>query len=255
MNRHQAQIESTVNSHFSEIGGSVVYSTKNTLTYLPLQSIPKRWRWLASLAVRNGLPGAFVTHPNYRTFFSALTSFEPADGTRMVETGSSAYGTNSTKLLSRVAQIAGCGFDTIDINPDTSASAGGLLRMQDHAAHCCDSAAFLEQTTDKFCFAYLDSFDLEQGKYQEAAAHGLKEFLALQGKLTPGAVVLVDDTPRSPGIFRSVAGRHQARASLEWLEKHGMMPGKGAMILDWIQRKGQYEILDWGYQVVIRFTG
>lgn len=254
------QIAAIVDEHLSSLGPPrYVYSRRDPEVQIPISGVADLWKPILVAVAKLLTRDAIGAHPSYRTFHTALTSFRPETAARFFESGSSAYGADSTRLLSKVAASIGCGFDTVDLNPDTAKRASDIIAQQDpqhrtQNAHCSDSVAFLQNSPHNYCFAYLDSFDLVPGSYGEAAQHGLKEFLSLKDKLTPGAVVLIDDTPKCTNTFRVFQGKEQEQRATEWLNEHGSMPGKGADVLAWVRRNTGFDVLEWGYQLVLRYN-
>ena len=259
-----AAIMELVDRHFDTLGERDIFVFRDglsrvyrpcTLTGTPLDhAITVLWKTLA----RRGV-GQF-RHINYFTFhrfFQEIAKFSRP--LRILETGSSAYGVSSSRLLGALADTTGGTFDTVDLNPKThtlvaeelAASYPGSTRQR---AHCGDSVAFLRDVEGVANVIYLDSYDLDPDHYDEAAAHGLAEFEALLPKLDPaGAVILIDDTPATrPYIATQLSGVNLAKAD-DYLAKRGFMPGKGATIAKQINGDPRFKILAWEYQLLIAY--
>ncbi|MDA8718833.1 hypothetical protein N9L99_00400 [Aquiluna sp.] len=165
----------------------------------------------------------------------------------ILETGSSAWGTDSSKLFDSYVNSFGGEFHTVDIRQE----AADLLRGRiggNSQTHVGDSVSFLEQFTlassfDQVSLVYLDSFDLDSASPEPAMAHGLAEFMAVQRLLGPGSIVVVDDTP----VDASLLGAQ----GLNYWSQHHIIPGKGALILC-SPLIGEFEILYHHYNLVLR---
>jgi hypothetical protein len=226
-----------------------------TLTGTPLDhAMTVLWKTLA----RRGV-GQFrhINYFTFRRFFQEIASISAP--LRILETGSSAYGVSSSRLLGALSDVTGGTFDTVDLNPKThrrvadelAATYPGSTRQR---AHCGDSVAFLRDVEGRANVIYLDSYDLDPDHYDEAAAHGLAEFDALLPKLDPaGAVILIDDTPGTRAyIATQLRGANLAKAD-DYLAKRGFMPGKGATIARQIDGDPRFKILAWEYQLLIAY--
>jgi Methyltransferase domain len=226
-----------------------------TLTGTPLDhAMVVLWKIL----VRRGV-GQF-RHINYFTFHRFFEEIARISAPlRIVETGSSAYGVSSSRLLGALSEVVDGAFDTVDLNPKTNARVAAELAITypgstRQRAHCGDSVAFLRSMEGAANVVYLDSYDLDPDHYDEAAAHGLAEFDALLPKLDPaGAVILIDDTPGTRAyIATQLRGDNLAKADA-YLAKRGFMPGKGATIARQIKGDPRFEILAWEYQLLIAY--
>ena len=226
-----------------------------TLTRSPLDYVLTRlWLTLA----RRGI-GQFrhINYSTFRLFFEAIADLSLP--LRILETGSSAHGISSSRLLAALAQATNGRFDTVDLNSRTSARVvedlattyPGSTHLQ---AHCGDSVAFLGAVEGTANVVYLDSYDLDPDHYDAEAAHGLAEFEALLPKLDArGAVILIDDTPVSRAyIATQLSGDNLARAD-RYLAANGHMPGKGATIIKRIDGDPRFTILAWEYQLLLAF--
>lgn len=149
----------------------------------------------------------------------------------IVETGSSAYGTDSSRLFDAYVTRFGGRFYSVDINP----YARRRLRFQ-HSRNShfivSDSVDFLAnfqlRSKDvKVDLVYLDSWDVDWFHPDESAIHGYNEYLSIQGQLKPGSVIVIDDTPRTLDWIPPEC----VDIAQEYLRINGVLPGKGALIL------------------------
>jgi hypothetical protein len=177
----------------------------------------------------------------------------PKDHPIIFETGTSAYGTDSTRLFDRFASKFSGEFHSVDLNPRASRALifqhGPMTNL-----HVSDSVSFIQsklgKLVDRIDLCYLDSWDVDWLDPLPSAEHGLSEFLAVKNFLTKGSILVIDDTPASldyiPHEFHD--------RSLEFLERHGVLPGKGALALKLIKEKNLGEVLLHQYNVVIRIV-
>jgi predicted O-methyltransferase YrrM len=209
------------------------------------------------LARRNIGQFRHINYFTFRKFFEEIANLEGPY--RILETGSSAYGVSSSRLLSALADATGSTFDTVDLAPRTYARVAEELRKLYPAstalhAHCGDSVAFLRGIEGRASVIYLDSYDLDPDHYDEAAAHGLAEFEALLPKLDPaGAVILIDDTPGERSYFATQLAPKNLDRVDEYVGANGFLPGKGALIAKRIEGDARFTIVAWEYQLLIRY--
>lgn len=145
----------------------------------------------------------------------------------IVETGSSAWGADSSLLFDSYVRKFGGEFHTVDIRPEPAERHGSIFGEYS-TAHTGDSVTFfrdfeLPSEFNQICLLYLDSFDLDLDNPSPSMQHGLAEFEAAQNYLTQGSMVLVDDTPIDPGLLGMKAVRY--------FKNTGLVPGKGTLIL------------------------
>lgn len=196
--------------------------------------------------------GCGTTHVNFCSLRDVLRQLagRPA---HILETGSSAWGTDSTCLWDAYVRRFGGQVWSVDIRRTPSR----LLRERVSPATTLvtdDSVRFLA----RFCqqhpdtrpgLVYLDSWDLDPQSPLPAAWHCVREFMAIQPLLRDGALLLVDDTPASeewltPEI-RDAAVRYRNHA--------GILPGKGMLLDLLLQHHPRVEKLHHRYQALYRF--
>jgi hypothetical protein len=153
----------------------------------------------------------------------------------IVETGTSAYGTDSSRLFDSYITRFGGRFYSVDINPLASRRLAFQHSRNSHFV-VSDSLIYLENfqlesTDSKIDLVYLDSWDVDWSNPNESAIHGYNEYLRIKDRLKSGSVLVIDDTPRTidwiPPEFSDSAQ--------EFLRVNGVLPGKGALILKELQ--------------------
>lgn len=171
----------------------------------------------------------------------------------LVETGTSAYGIDSSRLFDAFVAHYGGVFHSIDIDPVTSKQLIFQHSRQSHF-YVGDSVNFLidvlgnhTKTVDLF---YLDSFDVDWENPLAAAQHGLAEFKAIYRYIKNGTVVVIDDTPATIEYIP----KHFHKNTLKFLEEYGVLPGKGALILLELQEVKNVQVLSHEYNLVLKFT-
>lgn len=170
----------------------------------------------------------------------------------MVETGTSAWGCDSSRLLDLVAKKFGNTFVSVDIRAEASmwlkfqTSNHSLFFVQDSLEFFRES--FPKNFNRNIDFAYLDSFDLDFRNPEPSESHGLQEFESVCRYSRKGTIVLIDDTPAEldevPEAFRHYAKQFQ--------EVNNRLPGKGSLVLKKIQKNGNFEVLWHSYNLVVR---
>lgn len=165
----------------------------------------------------------------------------------ILETGSSAWGTDSSKLFDSYVHKFGGYFHTVDIRPEAASELSKRIGKNSFT-HVGDSVEFLQSFElpaefDRVSLVYLDSWDLDLQEPAPAMKHGLDEFFALQSLLGPGSLVVVDDTPIDPTLLGT--------QGVEYWHRNGVIPGKGARILSSPIIK-YFETLYHHYNLVLR---
>ncbi|MGQ0708560.1 MAG: hypothetical protein ACT4NV_02305 [Rhodoferax sp.] len=157
----------------------------------------------------------------------------------ILETGSSAWGTNSSMLFDSYVNSFGGSFCSVDIRPEPSVDLGAVC-TNNSKFYCDDSVRFLEnysRSGSKVDFVYLDSWDVDWEDPVPSAVHGLKEFLAIYPALNNNAILLIDDTPVDGEIMGRVhpgqmEGFNQSRKNFRFT------PGKGTLVKNFLQANG-----------------
>lgn len=196
-----------------------------------------------------GCPESHINHTSLRDTIHHLDGRPAA----ILETGSSAWGTNSTCLWDAYVQEFGGRVWSVDIRRTPSRQ----LRRKVSAATTLvadDSVAFLERwarnhSGESVSLVYLDSWDLVAQSPMPAAIHCLREYEAIRRFLRGGALLLVDDTPGSKEWLTTDL-RDEA---INYRETTGLWPGKG-MLLDLVlEQHPRVTKLHHRYQTLYRF--
>jgi len=229
----------------------------------PRKSAPLQLRGVVEYLIRNARKKEYgrwrhVCHYSFERLLLEMVSIDHAP--RIVETGSSAHGTNSSKLFFGVVDLLGGEFDTVDLNPDATARVQALLEADyphlvgQVRCHNGDSVDFIRQIHGPIDVAYLDSYDLYPGIFRESELHGLAEFEGIVDKLSETAYVLIDDTPRTRAIFEKMNDVAFMSAVDEHVQIYGYLPGKGALVLKAIMSDPRFTVLYHEYQLLIKFV-
>lgn len=199
-----------------------------------------------------------TNHPCRSTLTRALEKLgnQPAI---IVETGSSAWGTNSSLLFDSYVNSFGGSFISVDIRAQPMVT----LRSQcspNSTFFCDDSVAFLKkfiaQDSDtKPDLIYLDSWDVDWTDPLACAVHGFHEFLVLYPLLRSrsGATLLVDDTPRDSDVIAKVQGRRAVFDFDQFTSAFGFTPGKGALIKNFLVKNSVGKEIKHDYQLLWEF--
>ena len=169
-------------------------------------------------------------HINFFTFlrfFELLATFKTPT---IIETGSSAHGTNSSHLFDKYVSKYDGTFYTVDIDHQTTQRIKRMLSKKSYAING-DSVAFIESLQDSSVdAAYLDSWDIDWIDYNASAHHGRREMEALLPKLKNESIIMIDDTPYAPENlpFRN--------STYYYLKNMSTMPGKGMYAEDVLKK-------------------
>lgn len=148
----------------------------------------------------------------------------------IIETGTSAWGTDSTRLWDAYVNRFGGELWSVDLSPAPRAR---LIEQVGSHTHLVvdDSVRFLtgfaaSHPDSIVGLCYLDSWDLDWSDPDPAAQHGLAEFRAIRPLLGTGSILVIDD---SPGAMEWVPQDQQDNAG-RYLRDRGYLPGKGALV-------------------------
>lgn len=187
----------------------------------------KRFRTVEDLVEEHFNRWSESDHQNRKGLFLALSSLlgKPAV---IVETGTSAYGTDSSRLFDAYVRSFGGSFYSVDINDYPSKRLKFAKSKRTHF-YVMDSVQFLLNFTDiaarkSVDLIYLDSLDVDWGNSFESAEHGEKELLAIRQLLRSGTIIVIDDTPAEMKWI-PVSDRV---AATNFKNQFGVLPGKGA---------------------------
>jgi len=170
------------------------------------------------------------------------------------ETGSSAWGTNSSLLFDSYINSFGGEFLTVDLRVEPMMTLANLCTAQTQL-HCDDSVAFLKRNVSKIRSAdlvYLDSWDVDWMDPLPSAIHGFHEFMVIWPYMKPGALLLVDDTPRDSTALMHVQPE-SVPSFVASAEQFRFMPGKGGLIKNFLVTNGIGSQIDHQYQLLWQF--
>jgi len=228
----------------------------------PRKSVPKRFHRLLERFIRKSRKNGHsrwrhVCHYSFERLLSEVADLKKAP--KILETGSSAHGTNSSKLFFEIIDLMGGEFDTVDLNPEATQRVQSLLEqgfphLKDKVrCHNGDSVEFIQSTNGPYDVVYLDSYDLYPGIFKESEQHGLSEFKGIVDKLSDTAYLLIDDSPRTRAIFDKMNDAKFMSAVDEHVRLYGYLPGKGALVLQATANDPCFTILHHEYQLLFKF--
>lgn len=189
-----------------------------------------------------------------RPGFDAAVALMAEQPRAIVETGTSAWGTDSTRLWDGYVAAFGGQFWSVDLSSHPAERLQGQVSEATHLV-VDDSVHFLSNFAENsgvrhLDVCYLDSWDLDWDDPDPAAEHGLAEWEAVAPLLGPGSVLIVDDSPASldwvPAPHRADAGRY--------LAERGYLPGKGALVDIALRQRPDVQLVWHGYNAVYHFT-
>jgi hypothetical protein len=165
----------------------------------------------------------------------------------ILETGTSAWGTDSSRLWDAYVRSFGGEFWTCDIRPEPSRRLGRMSR--DCHFVVGDSVEFLSEWASNpkapsADLVYLDSWDVDLNDPIPCMDHCVLEFNQVLRLTGSGSMVVIDDTPAVPDLYPEPDLAHR------YFEETGLVPGKGAKVLDGLPP--DFEVLYHHYNVVLR---
>ena len=255
---------STFQEHFANLPDEHILAILGVYQWTqPRQSLPPRTQAAGEAFIQFLLKSKLakwhhICHFTFERLFLEAASWIKTP--KILETGSSAHGTNSSILFSSLINTVGGCLDTVDLNPETTSRIQNLIvkkypQLGGRArCHNMDSVAFINEIEGTFNIVYLDSYDLYPSIFKESEEHGLKEFEAIIPKLTENALILIDDTPRSREIFKLMNDAAFMEAVDTHVQNTGYLPGKGALIIKKIQQDHRFKIISHEYQLLIKFS-
>lgn len=172
----------------------------------------------------------------------------------IIETGTSAWGTDSTRLWAKYISHYGGYLWTVDIREEPSKTLGNLGPNVTFIIN--DSVVALEELASnkslgKADLIYLDSWDVDWSAPLLSAEHGLREWQKLQPFIQSGTLVLIDDTPKSKTDLELV-GIQNFDGTEAFIKEYKVMPGKGAFILTLPEINDSWEVIHHTYNVLLR---
>lgn len=211
----------------------------------------KRFKNTESLMEAHFGKWSVADHQNRRGLTLALENMENRDVV-IVETGSSAYGTDSSRLFDTFARRFGGKFYSVDIDPYPSKRLR-FAKSKNTKFFVMDSVEFLsnleELTSVKNVnVCYLDSWDIDWFNPLASAEHGRSEMNALKSYISNGTILIIDDTPVSTKWIPSEA----MEIAIQFRDKFGVLPGKGAFFAE-VFKDFDFSVLHHDYNLVLRF--
>ena len=188
-----------------------------------------------------------------RPGFEAVLKNSNARPLNIIETGTSAWGTDSSRLWDAYVQHFGGEFWSVDLSADPSKRLKNQVSEHTHLI-VSDSVSFLQDFArnhvgENVDICYLDSWDVDWQDPEPSMEHGLAEFHAIERLLGPGSVLLIDDTPTSLDVM-PLRGRD---AAASFLGQRGFLPGKGALVIQELQSRSNVRVIWQGYSVAYEF--
>ena len=184
-------------------------------------------------------------HINFQMFLKIFSTLQGRP-LNIFETGSSAWGTNSSVLFDSYIRKFGGTFITVDIRPEPSIELNKIL-SRNSKTFTQDSVQFINEYNTTYFknidLVYLDSFDLDLENPEPSMKHGYKEFSLLDKKIKIGCIIIIDDTPSDLKYFDNETIK---------IEKSKFIPGKGALVFEEIKENKNYEILFHEYALAIK---
>jgi hypothetical protein len=195
------------------------------------------------------------SNPQCRTTLTRSLHELHLKSANIVETGSSAWGVNSSLLFDSYVNSFGGHFDTVDKRLVPLLTLHGKVTAKT-SMYCDDSVKFLNKiiaTRDKLDLVYLDSWDVDWYSPLPSSYHGLNEMMAILPLLVKShGMLLVDDTPADPTIFSKETGIEQSVFET-FYNNYGIFPGKGGLILNYLRGANIGTVIQHDYQVLIKF--
>ncbi len=196
-------------------------------------------------------------HPCKNTLQMALEKLNNKEAT-IVETGSSAWGSNSSLLFDSYVNSFGGKFCSVDIRIEPCITLKSLC-SSNSTFFCDDSVSFLKKMLTKnpslkIDLVYLDSYDVNWDDSLAAALYGFQEFMVLLPSLieNKGSLLLVDDTPADSLIMEKVQPNGLLGFN-EFKRNYGFEPGKGALIKYYLLNNSIGKQIKHDYQLLWEF--
>ncbi len=212
---------------------------------LGLIRVPPSPRMLVTAhLLRSGNPG----HPNKKAFENVLRNFSGVP-LNIVETGTSAWGADSTRLWDEYVRNSGGRVRSVDLRPDPSMRLSGKLSKNTELS-IGDSVEFLQSLYDNkesVDLIYLDSYDVDWENPEPAELHGEAEFKIAMELVRVGGIILINDTPTPGAAFRVGVRMNDAV-----LGGSPSIRGKGAKAFQLVEANPNFSILYHDYAVAIR---
>ncbi len=211
---------------------------------------PQRYKSLDTLVFWHFLSQSYLGHPNRYGLKLALGELRN-NSALIVETGTSAWGCDSTRLWASYIKSFGGQLYSVDIRDEPRRKLGYL--GSNVLLSVGDSVEFLQNfsksTNEKIDLLYLDSFDVDWNEPMASAIHGFEEFESSLPSLKSGSIVIIDDTPNT---IKWIPHSQQEEVR-RFEEAFGFLPGKGCLVLDYVRkRQDLFQVIHHEYNLVIK---
>jgi len=220
--------------------------------FLPIigQFLPKKFKSIKFLTYWHFLFRSELNHINRPGLTLALNCLDNKPAI-IVETGTSAWGTDSTRLWASYVTSFGGRLLSVDIRSEPRDTLGNL--GPNIELYVNDSVNFMkyfgQYEIKQIDLLYLDSFDIDWEDPYPAMQHGLQEFQSSEKFIGRGTIVVIDDTPNS----LSWIPENAHKISKEIRSKLGVLPGKGALVFaNIISQPSKYQLLFHDYNLVFK---
>ena len=179
---------------------------------------------------------------------------------RIVETGTSAWGFDSTRFWDQYVTIHGDSLVSVDVRKAAGqkllakgAIGNRTTLIVDHSVNFLKKMLAKGGKNNKGADLYFfDSWDVDWKHPVPSAEHGLLEFQAIQPYLRKGDMVFVDDTPVNMTLSLFIGMSDIIAVANEFFQMHQQWPGKGAYILKEISLlQTRFKIIFHYYSVII----
>lgn len=192
-------------------------------------------------------------HPCRGTLTTALEKLGNRPAV-IVETGSSAWGTNSSLLFDAYVNSFGGSFSSVDLRAEPMFTLRSLCTNRS-AFFCDDSVSFLKKVSSQITslnLVYLDSWDVDWTDPLPSALHGFYEFLVVLPLFRSGVLLLVDDTPVNRDVMLKVQPKF-VREFDRFTQVYGFTPGKGVLIRNFLVKSAIGREVTHDYQLLWEF--
>jgi len=176
-----------------------------------------------------------------------LLNQEPAV---IIETGTSAYGTDSSRLFNAYVQSFGGPFVSVDLRVQASQKLKKYMSKKT-CFYVADSVDFLNNLEGFTGLShadlwYLDSWDVDWPNPLPSAVHGKSEYDLILSRLRSKDLLVIDDTP---GEISWIPKENHEEAR-KFLNTYGALPGKGALVCVEIEASNNFRMVHHTYNIV-----
>ena len=192
-------------------------------------------------------------HPCRFTLTTALEILKNKPSV-ILETGSSAWGTNSSLLFDSYVNSFGGKFKSVDIRLEPMLTLRSICSTNSEfyyndSVDLLRAQVELDELPD---LVYLDSWDVNWLDSIPSAVHGFNEFLTILPCLKSGSLLLVDDTPKDRDIMKKVQPMRLSEFDF-FTNLYGFPPGKGPLIKNFLIKNSIGKEIAHEYQLLWQF--